>query len=108
MGTTTLPKKEIQWLPALIRELRGKRTQAEFGALLGVPKNTVWRWEARHVKPDPEHARRLSKLAERERFLADWKLLGSLRVVGDLEEASREVRRLFHESVERTAHELAE
>lgn len=107
MGTTTLSKKEIQWNPPLIRSLRGKRTQAEFGALVGVPKNTVWRWEARRARLDAEHARRLSRLAERERFLADWKLVGSLRIVGDIEEGSREISRRVQESLERSARQLA-
>jgi hypothetical protein len=30
----------------LVKQLRGKRTLADFGALIGAQKNTVWRWEA--------------------------------------------------------------
>jgi len=108
MGTTTLPKKEIQWNPPLIRSLRGKRTQAEFGALVGVPQNTVWRWEARRARPDAEHARRLSRLAERERFLADWKLAGSLPPLGDLEEISKRVSAMVQRSLARSLREMAD
>ena len=43
-----MPAKSNQkkWTPALIKHLRGKRTQEEFAQLLGAPKNTVWRWES--------------------------------------------------------------
>lgn len=108
MATPTLPRKDIHWVPGLIRELRGKRTQAEFGALLGVPKNTVWRWEKGRVKPDAAHAHRLSKVAERERFLAGWKVAGSLPPLGDLEEISKRVSALMRESLARSLRELAE
>jgi DNA-binding transcriptional regulator YiaG len=64
----------LQWTPHLIKRLRGKRSQAEFGALLGAPKNTVWRWEAGQAHPDARYAARLSELAEREHFLTDWQL----------------------------------
>ena len=42
-GETTAwgQKQARHWTPHLIKRLRGKRTQAEFGALLGAPKNTV-------------------------------------------------------------------
>ena len=48
-------KKRLQadWTPQLIKRLRGKRTQAEFAALLGTSKNTVWRWESRKTHPAP-------------------------------------------------------
>ena len=64
----------MRWTPRLVKQLRGKRTLAEFGALIGAPKNTVWRWEAGEAQPDATYAERLSELAEREHFLKDWKL----------------------------------
>ena len=100
-------RKEFKWGPQLIKRFRGKRTQAAFGELLGVPKNTVWRWEAGRAKPDSEHARRLSNLAERERFLADWKLAGSLPPLGNLEEASQRLAKLIRDSLTRTAEQIA-
>jgi hypothetical protein len=39
IGLNALPR--IVWTPTLIKRLRGKRTQGEFGKLLGVPNNTV-------------------------------------------------------------------
>lgn len=96
------------WTPHLIKRLRGKRTQAEFGALLGAPKNTVWRWEAGQVHPDARYAARLSELARRERFLTDWQLVGSMRLLGDLESAKADIAKLFRTSLERTSHQLAE
>jgi DNA-binding transcriptional regulator YiaG len=54
---------EICRSPRLIKRLRGKRTQAEFGALLGTSKNTVWRWEAGQARPDAGYAARLLELA---------------------------------------------
>ncbi len=101
-------KKEIVWTPTLIKRVRGKRTQAKFAKLLGVPKNTVWRWEARRVSPDAEHAQRLSQLAADERFLAGWKVAGSLKFIGDfdLEEASRQLKEDILESLARSARQL--
>ena len=101
-----LTKKEISWSPAQIKHFRGKRTQAEFGALLGVPKNTVWRWEAGQAKPTSVSARRLSALADKERFLKDWKLAGSVEILGDLEEGSRQIREMFKKPLLRSAQML--
>jgi len=106
--TSTLTKKEMRWTPRLIKRLRGKRTLTEFGTLLGAPKNTVWRWEAGKSQPDETYAGRLAELAERERFLKDWKLVGSMTLVGDLESAKAEIAELFRQSLERTARQLAE
>ena len=89
--TDIIPKKDIRWTPALIRRLRGKRTQSDFGALVGATTNTVWRWEAGHAEPDSDHARQLSNLAKSEQFLKDWKLAGSGILVDDLESASRKL-----------------
>ena len=99
-------KKEMRWTPRLVKQLRGKRTLADFGALIGAPKNTVWRWEAGQCQPYAGYAERLSKLAERELFLKDWKLVGSMTLVGDLESAKAEIAELFRKSVERTASQL--
>jgi transcriptional regulator with XRE-family HTH domain len=97
---------EMDWTPYLIKQLRGKRTQAEFGSLLGAPKNTVWRWEAGQVRPDARYSARLTELAERESFLRDWQLVGSMILLGDLENAEAEIAALFRKSLERTSHEL--
>ena len=69
-GKTTAwgQKPALHWTPHLIKRLRGKRTQAEFGALLGAPKNTVWHWEADQAYPDARYAAGLSELAEREHW----------------------------------------
>ena len=101
-------KQEYHWTPHLIKRLRGKRTQAEFGTLLGAPKNTVWRWEAGQARPDARYAARLSELARREHFLTDWQLAGSMTLLGDLESAKADIARLFHTSLERTSCQLAE
>jgi len=101
-------KSALHWTPHLIKRLRGKRTQAEFGALLGAPKNTVWRWEAGQVHPDARYATRLSELAEREHFLTDWQLVGSMELLGDLESAKADIAKLFRTSLERTSRQLAE
>jgi Helix-turn-helix. len=96
----------IDWTPSLIRVLRGKRSQAAFGGLIGVPKNTVWRWEAGSVKPDPENANKLAALARREGFLKDWQLAGSIVLVGDLESASPRISEAFKKSLTRAAKQL--
>ncbi|HYV06794.1 MAG TPA: hypothetical protein VFB82_19520, partial [Blastocatellia bacterium] len=105
---STIAKKEIQWTPRLIRELRGQRTHAEFGTFIGATKNMVWRWETSKAQPDATFTERLSELAERERFLKDWKLVGSMRILDDLETAQPEIAALFRKSTERTARQLAE
>ena len=92
-----MPGKSVQkkWSPALIKSLRGKRTQDEFARLLGAPKNTVWRWEARYAVPTATYQMRLSELAERERFFADWRPVGSLELLGDLELDAKEIAIAF-------------
>ena len=108
-GTTAWGQKPmLQWTPHLIKRLRGKRTQAEFGALLGAPKNTVWRWEAGQAHPEARYAARLSELAQREHFLADWQLVGSMTLLGDLESTRADIAKLFRMSLERTARQLVE
>ena len=94
-------KEDITWTPTLIKMLRGKRTQSEFGELIGVPKNTVWRWEAGYAEPQPEYRKRLSELADRERFLADWQLVGSMELVDDIVEGSKEIALRFKKSLAR-------
>ena len=101
-------KPVLQWTPHLIKRLRGKRTQAEFGALLGASKNTVWRWEAGQAHPDARYASQLSTLAGREHFFADWQLVGSMTLLGDLESARTDIAKLFHTSLERTSRQLVE
>ena len=109
-GETTAwgQKQALQWTPHLIKRLRGRRTQAEFGALLGAPKNTVWRWEAGQAHPDARYVARLSVLAEREHFLTNWQLVGSMTLLGDLEGARADIAKLFRTSLERTSRQLAE
>jgi DNA-binding XRE family transcriptional regulator len=99
-------KKKIDWTPALIKMLRGKRTLAEFGELIGAPKNTVWRWEDGRVTPDAEYSNKLSKLADREHFLEDWQLVGSMEIVGDLEQGSKQIADSFKKSLARSATRL--
>ena len=47
-------------------------------------------------------------LAEKENFLEDWRVAGSIRIVGDLEQGSRELRELFEKSRERSTRRLAQ
>lgn len=103
---TGAPETEILWTPSLIRQLRGKLTQSEFGELLGVPKNTVWRWEAGHVSPSPRHAEALSRLATEQHFSEDWKLVGSMELTGTLEEGSHEIRTRVQKTVLRSFREV--
>ena len=98
--------KRRSWPASLIKQLRAKRTQAEFGRLLGVPKNTVWRWEAGQAVPNQEHQECLSKLADEEAFDAEWTLVGSIIILGDIEEASKEISREIQEGLERRARLL--
>jgi hypothetical protein len=104
----SITKKEIRWTPRLVKQLRGKRTLSNFGALIGAPKNTVWRWEAGQAHPDATYAERLSELAEREHFLKNLKLAGSMTLIGDLETAKAEIAELFRGSIECTARRLTE
>ena len=84
-----------EWTPKKVRMLRGKRTQAEFGRLIHVPKNTIWRWEAGYSRPDAERAGRLTRLARKEKFHHSWKLAGSAELLGDLEDGSKILREQF-------------
>lgn len=98
--------EEIGWTSVLIRMLRGKRSQATFGGLIGVPKNTVWRWETGSVRPDPANANKLSALARREGFLQDWQLAGSMVLIGDLEAASNQIGEALKKSLAYAAKQL--
>lgn len=73
---------------------------------MGVPKNTVWRWEQGHAKPARENVRRLQAVADKERFLKDWKLAGSIEILGDLEEGSRQIREMAEKAIRRSARSL--
>ena len=88
-------RDQKKWSPSLIRRLRGKRTQEEFARLLGALKNTIWRWEAGYATPTAAYAKRLSTIAEQERFLTDWKPVGSIIWVGDLDAGAKEIARDF-------------
>ncbi len=100
------PTKAFTWTAALIRRLRGKRTQAQFGRLVGAAKNTIWRWESGRVVPGPASRARLTRLAERERFSSDWTLAGSIRILGDIEEGSRLISKALKRSLERSIREF--
>lgn len=56
--------------------------------------------------PDPMYALRLSDLAAREGFFERWQLVGSLKIIGDLETASAEIAKIFAKSLERTTRQL--
>ncbi|MDH3603929.1 MAG: hypothetical protein OEU26_30340 [Candidatus Tectomicrobia bacterium] len=105
---TTSQKSAIRWTSRLIRQLRGTRTQTEFGTLLGTRKNTIWRWEAGQARPDARYTARLCELAGRERFLEDWRLVGSMTLMGDLENAQAEMTELFRSSLKHTSRPLTE
>ena len=98
---------ETTWTPQLVKMLRGKRTLAEFGELIGAPKNTVWRWEAGRVQPDAEYSGKMMELAQREGFLSDWELVGSIEIVGDIERGSKRIAERFKKSLARTAAQIA-
>ena len=101
-----MPAKLIQnkWSPGLGKRLRGKRTQDEFAGLIGAPKNTVWRWEAGYAAPSAAYVRKLSRIAARERFLADWKPVGSITWVGDIAAGAREIAQEFSRSLSYGRH----
>src|SRR5439155_20231739 len=90
---------EKKWTPALIKHLRGKRTQEEFAQLIGATKNTVWRWEAGYTIPAAAYAKKLSAMAAREGFLAGWKAVGSIVWVGDLDAGAKEIAVGFYRAL---------
>jgi hypothetical protein len=90
-----------KWTPALIKLLRGKRTQDEFAQMLGAPKNTVWRWESGLAAPAAAYSKKLSAIAEREGFLTDWKPVGSITWVGDLDAGAKEIALQFSRTLVR-------
>ena len=100
---TSATTKEMRWTPRLVKQLRGKRTLADSGVLIGASKNSVRRWEVGQAQPNATYTERLSELAQREDFLKDWKLVGSMTLVGDLESAKAEISELFRKSVEQRA-----
>lgn len=105
---SAIANKEIRWTPRLIRELRGNRTPADFGALLRASRNSVSRWEAGKTQPDAACSERLSQLADQEHFLKDWNLVGSVTLLDEPENAQAEIAALFSKAIERSARQLAE
>jgi DNA-binding XRE family transcriptional regulator len=103
---TKVAMVEAKWTPSLIKRLRGKRTQTAFGELLGVPKNTVWRWESGRTSPDTEHAKALTQMAAKQGFLKDWKLVGSMELMGSLEQGSKSISAKVMKALLRSANEL--
>jgi transcriptional regulator with XRE-family HTH domain len=85
----------------MLKRLRGKRTLEEFAGRIGAPKNTVWRWESGQTRPSMAYVKRLSRLAQQERFLADWKAVGSITWVGNLKEGSQNIVREFSRTLVR-------
>lgn len=93
-----------KWTPLMLKRLRGKRTLEEFALQIGAPKNTVWRWESRHTQPSAAYVKRLSRLAQKERFLADWQPVGSITWIGNLKEGSQAIAREFSRTLVRGRH----
>jgi transcriptional regulator with XRE-family HTH domain len=88
----------IRWAPLDLKGLRGKRTLEEFGAVLGVAKNTVWRWEAGRVTPNAEQMKKLNELAQNQGYWDQWQLKGSAILAGDLEVASAELKKQWKQA----------
>lgn len=83
------------WNPERIRRLRGNRTQEEFGKLIRLPKNTIWRWEADYARPDARRSKLLAAIAKKEGFIPDWTIADSAVLLGDLEQGSKLLSRQF-------------
>ena|SRR5688572_17707594 len=90
-----------KWTPLMLKRLRGKRTLEEFAVRIGAPKNTVWRWESGNTEPSAAYVKRLSRLAQQERFLAHWQPVGSITWVGNLKEGSQAIAREFSRTLVR-------
>jgi hypothetical protein len=73
----------IKWTAGLIKPLRGRRSQTEFGLLVGAKANTIWRWEDGRAGPDDAHARRLDQLAEMSVSSQTGNFAGSITLRGD-------------------------
>ncbi len=108
MSVATLPQKEIRWTPRLIKRLRDERTQAEFAVLLGAAVEEVELWESGQAVPNAGQTEYLFELAEKERFLRDWKLAGSGVLRTDLDEALSQHRRELSQLLDCRAGKLQE
>ncbi|MCI0523914.1 MAG: helix-turn-helix domain-containing protein, partial [Acidobacteria bacterium] len=90
-SVATLLGKEMRWTPRLIRRLRGQRTLTEIATLIGISPEILSLWESGQLAPDASQMKKLSEIADQEKFLKDWKLEGSGTLVGDLEIASEKL-----------------
>ena len=96
-GVTATVKEDVRWTPRQIKQLCSAQPRTLFG------------FGKRAMPPRMQnYLERLSRVAEREGFLKDWNLAGSMTPLGDLESADAEIARLFRKSVECTARQLAE
>jgi transcriptional regulator with XRE-family HTH domain len=96
----------VRWAPTDLKGLRGKRSLQEFGDVLGVTKNTVWRWEAGRVTPDVAQMKKLNELAAKQGYWDQWQLKGSATLVGNLEEASAKLKQEWKEADARSLAEF--
>lgn len=72
---STVQGREIDWseVGRRLTEVRGARTQVEFGRSLGVPQNFVSRYEHAKARPSVEY---LAAVAELAGVTLDWLVLG--------------------------------
>ena len=56
--------------------------------------------------PLPVMSKRCRKLAAGQQFLKDWKLVGSMKLLGSLEEGSKVIRASLEKSLLRSSREL--
>lgn len=108
MSVATLPKKEIRWTPGLIKRLRQNRTYVELAELLGANAEDIELWESGRAEPVAEEIECLSELAERERFLRDWRLAGSGVLRSGWEEALSKHRNEISQLLDYRASKLQE
>lgn len=87
----------MRLLGSRIKEIRGKRSQADFGSMLGVDRTTVGSWEIGRHEPDLEI---LCKIADIAAVSVDW-------LIGHTKTHSLADEKVYHDAIWRDVIHIA-
>lgn len=61
-----------------------------------------------NIKLGKKHRALVTILSDEENFVPEKSIVGTVEILGDLEEGSKEISRMFNQSIQKSSEELAE